>query len=114
MKFKEFVDKDIQEFTELKIGLVDKENIEINELVRKVEEKFNLGTDLLEIKNELNEFLGNRYGGKFKFDFCLQEFKEVDKLKINRNKKEIKLKWFQASGNLAETQTEVERQISNN
>ena len=73
---------------------------------------FDLGTDLLKLINDLNENLGNTYGGKFKFDYVLQDFKKIDKLKINIKRKEkLKEEWFKKSSELAKTQTEVERKL---
>lgn len=112
MKFKDFVDADIDDFREMKIGLVDKKNKKSGDLVRKIQEKFDLGTDLIKLIDELNESLGNTYTGKFKFDYVLQEILKIDKLKINKNRKEkLKEQWFRKSGELAKKQTEVERKL---
>jgi hypothetical protein len=112
MKFKDFLDPDIENFREMKIGLVEKKNHDSEEMVRKIQEKFDLGTDLINLIDDLNKSLGNTYSGKFKFDYVLTDFKKIDKLKINKNRK-IKLKeqWFKKSGELAKKQTEVERKL---
>ena len=112
MKFKDFINENIDSFRELKIGLVDKKNQDTQKIVREVQKKFDLGTDLLKLIDDLNENLGNTYTGKFKFDYVLQDFKKLDKLKINKNRKEkIKEQWFKKSSELAKTQTEVERKL---
>ena len=112
MKFKDFLNEDVEKFRELKIGLVDKRKQEANEIVREVQQKFDLSTDLEKLIDELNDSLGNTYGGKFKFDYVLKDFKEIDKLKINKNRKEkLKEQWFKKSSVLAKSQTEVERKL---
>ena len=112
MKFKDYIKEDVNDFRELKIGLVNKKNQKTDEIVRKVQRDFDLGTDLLKLINDLNENLGNTYGGKFKFDYVLQDFKKIDKLKINIKRKEkLKEEWFKTSSELAKTQTEVERKL---
>jgi len=111
MKFKEYIKKDINDFREMKIGLVNK-NQNTKKIVRKIQEDFDLGTDLLKLIDDLNENLGNTYGGKFKFDYVLQDFKKIDKLKINIKRKEkLKEQWFKSSSELAKKQTEVERKL---
>lgn len=111
MKFKEYIKEDVNDFRELKIGLVNK-NQNTKNIVRKIQEDFDLGTDLLKLIDDLNENLGNTYGGKFKFDYVLQDFKKIDKLKINKNRKEkLKEQWFKSSSELAKKQTEVERKL---
>jgi hypothetical protein len=112
MKFKDFLDEEIENFRELKIGLVKKKNQDAEKIVRKVQENFDLGTDLIDLIEELNENLGNTYSGKFKFDYVLQDFQKIDKLKINKNRKEkIKEQWFKKSSELAKSQTVFERKL---
>ena len=112
MKFKDFLDEEIKNFRELKIGLVDKKNQDADKIVRKVQDNFDLGTDLIKLIEELNDNLGNTYSGKFKFDWVLQDSKKIDKLKINKNRKEkLKEQWFKKSSELAKKQTEVERKL---
>jgi len=110
MKFKDFIDKDIKQFTELKIGLVKKSSKRINELVKKVQNDFDLGSDLITLKEEINKKLGR---SKFRFDFCLLENKKIDELKINKDRvKRIKEDFFKISSELAKNQIEVERKLS--
>lgn len=112
MKFKDFLDGDIKNFREMKIGLVDKKQSN-SDLVRKVQDNFDFGNELLELIDNLNEELGNTYRGKFKFDYVLQDLKKIDKLKINKNRKEkLKEQLLKSNSELAKKQTEIERKIS--
>lgn len=113
MKFKDFVDQDIKDFTELKLGLVEKEDTEIENLVRKVQRDFDLGSDVIKLKEELNKNLGKTYRGKYLFGFIkLERQMQIEKLKINKTRqKQLKTEYFEKSGELAKTQTELERKI---
>jgi len=112
MKFKDYLNDDIKKFRELKIGLV--KNSADTEVVRRIKDDFNLGVDLLELKEELNSTLKKRYTGKFKFDFCLIDDINIDRLKV-KNKDDfidrMKEKVFKVSDSLAKSQTKVEREI---
>jgi len=110
MKFRDYLDSDVKEFTELKIGLVDKKTKTESEVVQKIQTNFDLGTDLIKLIKDLNEKLGNTYHGKFKFDYVLQDNSSIDKLKINKNRKEgLKKQWLRSCGMLARKQNEVEQ-----
>lgn len=113
MKFKDFVDDEIKEFRELKLGLIEKSDANTkNELVRKIQQEFNLGTNLIELKNNLNKKWLT--GKKYLIDFINFEEKiKVDQLKINKNvKKRLKEEFFKSSSEFAKNQTEVERKIA--
>ena len=112
MKFKDYLNDDINKFRKMKVGLV--RTPASDEVVRNVKEEFDLGVDLIELINELNSNLKKSYTGKFKFDFCLIEDINIKRLKI-KNREEIinrlKEKVFKVSDSLAKTQTKVERKI---
>lgn len=111
-KFKDYLNNDIKKFRELKVGLV-KSSLD-SEVVCRIKEDFDLGVDLLELKEELNLALKKNYTGKFKFDFCLIEDINIDRLKV-KNRDEfldrMKEKVFKVSDSLAKSQTKVEREI---
>lgn len=111
-KFKDYLNDDIKKFRELKVGLV--RTPDSDEVVRRVKEEFDLGIDLLELKKELNSSLSKTYTGKFKFDYCLIEDINIERLKV-KNREEIinrlKEKVFKVSDSLAKSQTKVERKI---
>ena len=112
MKFKHYLNDDIEKFRKLKIGLVKTDGD--SEVVQRIKENYDLGIDLLELKNELNSSLSKSYTGKFKFDFCLIEDINIERLKA-KNRPELidrmKEKVFKVSDSLAKTQTKVEREI---
>ena len=112
IKFKDYLNDDIKKFRKLKVGLVRSQAGD--EVVRRVKEEFDLGVDLLELRKELNSSLSKSYTGKFKFDFCLIEDINIDRLKV-RNREEFitrfKEKVFKVSDSLAKSQTQVEREI---
>ena len=111
-KFKDYLNDDINKFRNLKVGLVRTRAGE--EVVSRVKEEFDLGIDLIELINELNFKLKKSYTGKFKFDFCLIEDINIDRLKV-KNRSELidrlKEKVFKVSDSLAKSQTQVEREI---
>ena len=79
------------EFKELKIGLV-KEKTKHEEVVREVKG----GSLLMDLKKEINSDLTTTYGGKYKFDFCIQEDKDINKLRIpEARRKQLKRKWLE-------------------
>jgi len=112
MKFKDYLNDDIKKFRELKVGLVKSSSD--SEVVCRIKEDFDLGVDLLKLKEELNLALKKSYTGKFKFDFCLIEDINIDRLKV-KNRDEfldrLKEKVFKMSDSLAKSQTKVEREI---
>ena len=112
MKFKDFLDEEIDSFREMRIGLIDKKAQDAEKLVRKVQENFDLGTDLINLIDDLNKSLGNTYRGKYRFGWVLQDSQKINKLKINKNRKEkLKEQWFKTSSELAKKQTEFERKL---
>lgn len=111
MRFKTYLDKDEQTFQQLNIGLVKQSDY--TDVVRKVAEKHQLSDEMFEAIENLNQKLGNIYTGKFKFDFCLQEDINMDKLKIKKAKLMDRLKEevFKSRNTLAKNKTNMERKI---
>ena len=112
IKFKDYLNDDINKFRKLKVGLVRSQAGD--EVICRIKEDFDLGIDLIELINELNLKLKKSYTGKFKFDFCLIEDINIDRLKV-KNRSEfidrLKEKVFKVSDSLAKSQTQVEREI---
>ena len=110
-KFKDYLN-DIEKFRNMKVGLVKKPS-EDTELIKRIKEDFEIGEDLFELAKELNSKLSKTYTGKFKFDFCLLEDINIERLKIkhNNDKEHIKEKFYKLADSLAKSQTEVERKI---
>ncbi len=112
IKFKDYLNDDINKFRKLKVGLV--RTPASDEVLHRVKEEFDLGIDLIKLRKELNSSLSKSYTGKFKFDFCLIEDINIDRLKV-KNRSELmdrlKEKVFKVSDSLAKSQTKVERDI---
>lgn len=111
-RLKQFLDEDEKTFQQLNIGLV-KQNSDYENVVRKVAEKYELSNEVYEIIDRLNQKLGNIYSGKFKFDFCLQEDINIDKLKVKKAKliDRLKEEVFKSRSTLAKSKTTMERKI---
>jgi hypothetical protein len=108
MKFKSFVDHDIEDFRKLNVGIVKKSEAE---LVRKIEEKYNLRNDAVGLIRELNRLLGKK---KFGFTFDLLESGKIDKevKKVNKKRLEaIKMKFFESNSFLSEMKRELEEKM---
>ena len=108
MKFKNYVDCDIEEFRKLNVGLIKESE---DELVRKVEEKYNLRNEAVGLITELNRLLGKK---RFGFTFDLAESSVIDKevKKVNKRRLEtIKMKFFESNSFLSEMKRELEEKI---
>lgn len=109
MKFKNFVDHDLEDFRKLNVGIVKESE---DELVRKLKEKFGIRNEAVELINELNKLLGKK---KFGFTFDLIESNKIDKevKKLNKKKLEaIKMKFFESNSFLTEMKRELEEKIN--
>ena len=110
MKFKNFVDHDIEEFRKLNVGIIKESEAE---LVRKIEEKYGLRNNAVGLIKELNKLLGKK---KFGFTFDLvAESSEIDKevKKVNKKRLEaIKMKFFESNSLLSEMKRELEEKIN--
>ena len=108
MKFKNFVDHDIEEFRKLNVGIIEKSE---EELVRKIEEKYGIRNETITLISELNKLLGKK---KFGFTFDLIESNKIDKevKKLNKKKLEaIKMKFFESNSFLSEMKRELENKL---
>ena len=108
MKFQKY----INDFRNLNIGIVDKETGN-KDLVRKVQEEFNLESDVVNDIDALNKLLKR----KSKFDFVLGDSIESalleKKFRIKkRSMDNLKLKFLEISDELAKTKRELESKIS--
>lgn len=110
-KFEDYL-KDINKYRELKVGLVKKSTD--SELIQQIRDDFDLGVDLIKLREDLNSELNKNYTGKFKFDFCLIEDINLERLKVkNRDEfiNRLKKKVFEVSDSLAKSQTKIERDV---
>jgi len=105
-------DEDLNEFRSLRIKLVDKE-LEYKQVVKRVQERYKLDTDMVRIIDELNYQLRKVYKGKFKFDFCLDGGKVFEEVKLRSKRIEkLKLKYFSASDKFSKAKTFIEKKES--
>ena len=106
--FKDFLDKDIEDFKKLNVGIIKNSK---DELVRKIEEKYGIPNDAMKIISDLNRLLGKK---KFGFTFRSLESSKIDEeIKLNKKKIEtIKMKFFQSNSSLSEMKRELEKKLS--
>jgi uncharacterized protein YjcR len=108
MKFKSFIDKDIEEFRRLNIGIVEKSE---DEVVRKIEEKYGLQNSTANLINSLNRLLGKKKVG-FTFDSLSSKKLEEQIKKINKDRAEIlKMKIIESNSTFAELKRQLESKL---
>lgn len=107
MKFKLFIDSDIEDFRKLNIAIVDESR---DDLVRKIEEKYGIKNETIGIIDDISILLGR----KAKVGFTLETDNIEKKIKkLNKRKLEaIKIKLFESNSFLAEMKKQLERKLS--
>jgi len=107
MKFKSFIDSDIEDFRKLNISIVEDSK---DELVRKIQEKYGIKNEVVGIMDDINILLGR----KSKVGFTLETDRIEKKIKKLNNKKleAIKIKLFESNSFLTEMKKELERKLS--
>ena len=99
------------ELKDLKLGLV-KEKTDHEEVVREADVELG-GSVLMDLKKEINSKLKETYSGEYMFDYCIQEGKDINKLRIPEARKlHLKKEWFKISDEVAKSKTLVERKMS--
>jgi uncharacterized UPF0160 family protein len=106
MKFKSFIDSDINDFRKLNVGIVKNSK---EDLVRKIQEKFNIKNEVMELLDDINILLGN----KKKVGFTLETESIEKRIKfLNKKKSEaVKLKLFESNSFLSEMKRELEEKL---
>jgi len=107
MKFKSFIDSDIEDFRKLNISIVENSK---DELVRKIEEKYGIKNEVISIMDEINILLGRKVkvGFTTEADNIERKIKKLNKRKIEA----IKIKLFESNSFLTEMKKELERKLS--
>jgi hypothetical protein len=107
MKFKSFIDSDIEDFRKLNISIVEKSK---DEVVSKIEKKYGIKNEVIGIMNDINILLGR----KAKVGFTLESDNIEKKIKkLNKKKLEaIKIKIFESNSFLTEMKKELEKKLS--
>lgn len=118
MNFLKYLDQsgmneDITKFRAMNIRLVDKEKTENKKIVRKITQLYDLSEENNPIRlvDELNKELKRHYKGKFMFDFVLEEGKNIEEIKIKRNKKRLKILAMEFNDSLAKIKKKIERKL---
>lgn len=107
MKFKSFIDSDIEDFRKLNIGIVDDSK---EELVRKIEEKYGIKNEVVGIMDDINVLLGRKtkVGFTFETSDIEKKIKKLNKKKIEA----VKIKIFESNSFLTNMKKELERRLS--
>lgn len=114
MRLQDYLE-DIEKVKDLKIGLVCN-NSEYCNLIEEIDKKYELKENVRQEVELLNKELRKNYRGKFKFDFCLIEDININDLKIKNDKmkERIKLKWYNTNHELSRVKTKLESKHSLN
>lgn len=103
--------KYIEDFRSFDIKLVDIETSN-KKIFKQVQEKYDIGTDIIELMDDLNGQLKKVYKGSLKFDFCLSGGKVIDEIKIHRKRLDgLKIRYFNLNSELGKAKTLVERNL---
>jgi hypothetical protein len=107
MKFKSFIDSDIADFRKLNVGIVENSK---EELVHKIQEKYGIKNEVIEIIDDINILLGKKtkVGFTFETDNIEKKIKRLNKKKMNA----VKLKLFESNSFLSDMKRELEKKLS--
>lgn len=108
MRLQDYLE-DIKKVRDLKVGLVCK-NSEYCSLIEEIDQKYELKENVRQEVELLNKELKKSYRGKFKFDFCLIEDININELKLKNDKvkEKIKLRWYNLNHELSRVKTKLE------
>lgn len=107
MKFKSFIDSDIEDFRKLNISIVEKSK---DDLVSKIEKKYGIKNETIGIMSDINILLGRKakVGFTLEADGIEKRIKKLNKKKLEA----IKIKLFESNSFLTEMKKELERKLS--
>ncbi len=103
----------INTFRDLKIGLVS-ESTQYKNIVKEIQESYKIKENIFELLEMLNKDLSYRFRSKYKLDFYLNESIDIDKIKLNKNKKLkkiIKEKLFEINDTFSKSKLYLERKL---
>jgi hypothetical protein len=109
MKFKSFIDSDIEDFRKLNIGIVDDSK---DELVRKMVEKYGIKNKTIELIDDINILLGRNKNANV--GFTLAESGKIERKikRLNKRKLEaLKIKLFESNSFLSEMKRQLEEKL---
>lgn len=107
MNFKSFIDSDIEDFRKLNISIVKKSK---DDLVKKIEEKYNIKNETIQIIDDINLLLHKKVkiGFTLESDDIEKKIKKISKKKANA----IKIKLLESNSLLAEMKSKLEKKLS--
>ena len=109
------LDEDSTKFRSLSIKLVSDETPH-KDVAKRVQEKYGLSKDALELLELLNKDFKQMYQGKYKFDLCIDECegKTLDEVNIKKKYQDrIKIKWYEFNNELTLIKKEFEQKLKN-
>lgn len=102
------LDENTNKFRVLNIKLVS-DKTDCNNIIDKVIKKYNIKYNLYSIIENLNNNLKDVYKGKYKFDFCLDEGKDINDIKLNKKYlKRFKMMLFESNNKFAKIKKDIE------
>jgi hypothetical protein len=106
MKFKSFIDSDVEEFRKLNVGIVENSK---DELVRKIEKKFGIKNETVGLIDDINKLLGKkaRVGFTLESEKIEKKIKKLNKKKIDT----VKLKLLESNSFLSKMKMDLERKL---
>ena len=109
MKFKNFIDTDIEEFRKLSIGFVEESK---DDVVRKIEEKYGIRNETVDLISDLNKLLGKKKVG-FTYDLLESDKIEKEIKRLNKRTRDaVKIKFFESNSFLSEMKRELEEKLN--
>lgn len=114
MKLLKYLEKNsINKFRTSTLKLVGNKGADAS--IEEVLEKYNKKYEVENLITELNYELRKFYGGKYKFDICLEdEGQNLEDIKIDQNKlTRIKNRWLKYNDKFSDIKLEMERELKN-
>lgn len=111
MRLEKYLNPKVSKVKNLKVGLVDKCDGEYRDLLKSIEEEYEIKDNIISIIDEVNKQLKKNYRGKFRFDVCIDEDVEINNIKIKNDKikEKVKIEWYKLNHRLSRLKTELER-----
>ena len=107
------LDEDTTIFRSLSIKLVA-DDTPHQEVAKRVQKKYGLSNNALELLEVLNKEFKQMYKGKYRFDLCVDEGKTLDEINIGKKyQNRIKIKWYEFNNELTLIKKEFEQKLKN-
>ncbi len=107
------LDEDTTVFRSLSIKLVA-DDTPYKDVAKRVQEKYGLSNNALELLEKLNKDFKQMYKGKYRFDLCVDEGKKLDEINIGKKYQDrIKIKWYEFNNELTLIKKEFEGKLKN-